>query len=356
MKLALHQRGRAAMEFLGEVSSLANGELLPLAGRKAAGWVDLPATRSLGLSEKRALIGGRLADEPMWRFDRLYTRWVAEQNSRRGLDALEEVRGDVDAFYAAIGGDGGPLRLAPGQDVPAYWTDHEIHLTRGGWDGDEHMGTVIEAIVYPNVIGRAGVGASDAGTSIYDQRDQLARCIRVAPPGRVLELGCGVGRTLAALQRAYPGAQCLGCDLSASGLRFAHATAAEHGWSWELFQAPAERTGLEEASVDLVVTYALLHELPIQAAKAVTAEAFRVLRPGGELVHGDVPPYRELDAFRTLVNDWETEHRGEPFWRGACLTSRTELLESAGFVEVEELPLNPPSPHPWLARGIKPRR
>ena len=43
----------------------------------------------------------------------------------------------------------------------------------------------------------------------------------------------------------------------------------------------AERTNLEDASADLVSCCLVMHELPQSATKAVIAEAYRILRPGG---------------------------------------------------------------------------
>jgi hypothetical protein len=78
-----------------------------------------------------------------------------------------------------------------------------------------------------------------------------------------------------------------------------------------------------------------------------------VLEPGGELVIGDVAPYSQQDAFQTLVMDWETENRNEPFWRGALLLDRVDVLRDAGFVDVEEY-AGGPGTYPWVTRGIKP--
>ena len=42
----------------------------------------------------------------------------------------------------------GPTTLDrnPGQPIPAYWSDHWIHRTHGGWDGHEYMGYIHGAI------------------------------------------------------------------------------------------------------------------------------------------------------------------------------------------------------------------
>ena len=55
--------------------------------------------------------------------------------------------------------------------------------------------------------------------------------------------------------------------------------------------AAAERTGLEDSSVDLVSICLGMHELPREASEAIIAEAFRILRPGGTFaIMVRVPP------------------------------------------------------------------
>src|SRR5690606_40614470 len=87
----------------------------------------------------------------------------------------------------------------------------------------------------------------------------------------LLDVACGTGRFLRQVRLTYPAMRLKGLDLSRpyldearrqlTGLRGA-----------ELIEAPAERMPVEDASVDIVTTIFLFHELPPQVRRAVTAE------------------------------------------------------------------------------------
>jgi Methylase involved in ubiquinone/menaquinone biosynthesis len=60
--------------------------------------------------------------------------------------------------------------------------------------------------------------------------------------------------------------------------------------------APAESTGLPDASFDLVSAFLIFHELPQRAAVAILKEARRILRPGGHFALMDMNPRSEIYA------------------------------------------------------------
>jgi hypothetical protein len=55
-----------------------------------------------------------------------------------------------------------------------------------------------------------------------------------------------------------------------------------------------------------------------------------------------------------VVLDWETENRGEPFWRDALLMDLPGMLTAAGFVDIEAYGIGG-GVHPWVTRARKPR-
>src|SRR5690606_39172996 len=82
---------------------------------------------------------------------------------------------------------------------------------------------------------------------------------------------------------------------------------------------------------DLVFAYILYHELPAQAAREVTAEAYRLLKPGGWFCIADIQQYSDMTPYRAFIADWQTLHNGEPYWRAWGLTDREKLFGDAGF-------------------------
>jgi S-adenosylmethionine-diacylgycerolhomoserine-N-methlytransferase len=132
-------------------------------------------------------------------------------------------------------------------------------------------------------------------------RDRLVRLAvtalpKHATPGgpHIVEVGCGTGRNLAALAKAFPTAQITGIDLCPPML--ARATRAIGGASsrTRLLCTAYERHTLADASVDMVVfSYALSMFNPGFEEALSTARAH--LRPGGIVAVAD---------FRTSPVPW----------------------------------------------------
>ena len=133
------------------------------------------------------------------------------------------------------------------------------------------------------------------------------------PPAAILDLGCSVGMSTFALQALYPQAQITGVDLSPYFLAIAQYRTEQRQRGQEYviqpalaptpetqpltptwLHAPAEATGLPDASFDLVSAHLLFHELPQSAAIDIVREARRLLRPGGYLAIMDMNPRAEI--------------------------------------------------------------
>ncbi len=119
-----------------------------------------------------------------------------------------------------------------------------------------------------------------------------------------LDVGCGTGRLLAFLHDAWPGLRLTGIDLSAPYLGEARRLIGRTA-RVKLIEGAAERLPFEEASLDLVVSSFLLHELPPEVRAQAIAEMARVVKRDGLVVivdsmqKGDQPGWDGLlDLFR----------------------------------------------------------
>ncbi|TDC76349.1 class I SAM-dependent methyltransferase [Actinomadura sp. 7K507] len=348
MDVPVAQRDRAGLEFLGSLQHHAGGVLQPAAGARYASLVPDPPPDIQG---RRRSVAESLGGYGPWLFDRLLTRYVAEEIYVRSIPAAERARPVIEDWLDVPDDAPGSLTLNSGLVPPAYYSAG-FHLTTGGWDGHDLMGVVISDLGYKYVLMPGGVGAVRAGENLMDQRTQVALEAPRRDYRRVLEAGCGNGRFAAVLSREFPDAQYVGVELSKTQLQYARARSAHEGLSWELIQAAAEDTGLPDASVDLVAIFTLFHETPPKATEAILAEMFRVLEPGGDLVMGDIAPFERNDAFRSVVLDWETDHRGEPFMRSFLHTDLPGLVKQAGFGDVEAYGLGK-GDYPWVVRARK---
>ncbi|MBW4563799.1 MAG: class I SAM-dependent methyltransferase [Mojavia pulchra JT2-VF2] len=112
-------------------------------------------------------------------------------------------------------------------------------------------------------------------------------------PQDILDLGCSVGMSTFALQAVYPQAKITGLDLSPYFLAVAEYRSRQRQAQINWVHAPAETTGLPNASFDFVSLFLVCHELPQSATRQIFAEARRLLRPGGHLGIMDMNPKSE---------------------------------------------------------------
>ena len=80
----------------------------------------------------------------------------------------------------------------------------------------------------------------------------------------------------------------------------------------------------------------LLHELPPPALSEVLDEAFRVLRPGGRMVHLDF--YYFPDAFTRFIHYGHGRRNNEPYMQPLAELDLPKALKSKGFTDIEILP------------------
>jgi len=108
---------------------------------------------------------------------------------------------------------------------------------------------------------------------VNDIRPELAFISGLAP-GRVLDIGCGPGWLLSAIDEKW---EKHGVELSAA--------AAEHASQYaDIFVGPFENANFSDESFDLIVMYHVIEhiEVPVEALE----RACRLLRPGGRLLLG----------------------------------------------------------------------
>jgi SAM-dependent methyltransferase len=209
-----------------------------------------------------------------------------------------------------------------------------------------------------------------AGSTLFqvDQRFVQRHC---APPGRLIDLGCGTGRLLIPL--AQQGYRVLGVDLSEEMLRVVGARAAEAGVVVHRLKANlVELDGLADWSFDygvcLFSTLGMLHGA--DARRRALGHAHRLLRPGGKFVlHVHNRWFNVWDpqgrkwllasAIRTLLGQEPAGDRTMPVHQGVAgltlhLFTRREavrLVQDVGFrlLEVQPVSLRPDGRLPWPA-------
>lgn len=223
----------------------------------------------------------------------------------RGLAAFLDSRRETLEAMLARPVPEGMLTLDPALAMPAYYVDCDIHQQPGGLWSD-----ALGGVIYQRAAGGAGGVVSRA--SLHDRFTQVVQAERLEGWGRLVDLGCGYGKSTLPFARALPEAETVGIDLAAPALRLAAQLGAEaQARRLRYVQADARATGLEPGSADVVTSTMVLHELPPEAIAAMLREAARLLRPGGLAIHLDFLPAG--DAFARLLHFGHGRRNNEPF-------------------------------------------
>lgn len=208
--------------------------------------------------------------------------------------------------------------------LPEWYTAWDIHLQPGGvWSSRA------AALVYE-------LGAKLVMMGENDDYEFHRLFAQTALPGRdwnrILDLGCGFGKSTWALKTEFPAAEVTGVDLSAPCLDLAIAKSRARSLPIDFRQADATASGLASNAFDLVTSTMLVHELPIETLPALFAEAARLLAPGGVLAFLDFQPTG--DGFRDLAIIEHSTRNNEPFMAPMMAADLAAMAREVGLRNV----------------------
>lgn len=209
----------------------------------------------------------------------------------------------------------GSLKLDPTLEIPRYHRAVDIHLQPGGYHTDFRPDDVAAGVVYDKGINLYMGGALGPENNLMG--DTLVAYLREKHPQfrprRVLDMGCAIGNSTLVWARAFPDAEVHGIDVGAPVLRYAHARAQALGVAAHFSQQNAEHTSFEAGSFDLVISHIVLHETSKTALVNVLRESHRLLRPGGLMLHLEIP--RGKTVIEKFMHNWESYNNNETFCR-----------------------------------------
>jgi len=251
------------------------------------------------------------------------------------IPPLERQRDELKGKAAKLGRTAakGSLTLQPGFEVPRSVSAVDVHLMAGNYDGEYDQDDLAAGALYDNGLAVFSFGLM--GQNLDDIGQSIARFIKLKypdfAPQRILDLGCTIGHNTGSWKDTYPKAEVHGIDVAAPCLRYASARAQAQGREMHFHQMNAEAVDFPDASFDLVFSSMFLHEVPRKGIAKVFSEAHRVLRPGGLMLHMELPPNSQLSPYDAFYLDWDSYYNNEPYYKPFRDLKPEVLCRQAGF-------------------------
>lgn len=306
------------------------------------------------LLERKVLpkLSPRDGDDPLYAARKAMEKELPYQNWMTLMRSAQQMMWDavgrcVDRQYSDLESRAGEcwgdeqVRFDENFEVPRYLTAVDTHLMPGSYYTQRSSSDVRQGAVFD--LAAAIYHRGQNGNELNDVRghtivSHLWERFPELEAAKLLELGCTVGHSTAAVAGYFPDAELHAIDIGLPVLRYAQARARSLGIKNVHFaQENAETLSYPDASFDVVYSSVMLHETSAKALPRIMSECYRVLKPGGVVIHLEVPiRYESMSLAEKLRGEYETHYNNEPFWRGACTADLVGALRAAGFEGVEE--------------------
>lgn len=211
--------------------------------------------------------------------------------------------------------------------LPKYYTGMDVHQHRGGLWSDITAGFAYE------------YGARTTTPLLGETHEDLhTRFTELVVDGarlhRILDLGCGFGKSTRPFVQQCPNASVEAVDLSEPCLYVAAQFARQAGTrNVRYSQQDARHTNFPDESFGLVTSTMLLHEMPVKSVTQLFEECYRVLEPGGRMAHLDF--YVLPDEFARFMHYGHSKRNNEVFMVGLAEMDLPRVLEDLGFGDVK---------------------
>ena len=162
-------------------------------------------------------------------------------------------------------------------------------------------------------------------------KSALIEQAHLQPDQVVLDIGCGTGTLILLLKHTHPEVAVVGLDVDPDVLEIARRKAEQARQTPVLQQGAATHLPYADGRFDRVFASLMLHHMTREDKRQALEEAFRVLRPGGELHVADFGnPHDPLMWLISLPIRWAEELHDN------ILGQLPVFMVRAGFRPVEE--------------------
>ena len=270
--------------------------------------------------------------------DPYYQMWSAMQRSSQEMvwdsvtDTVERQLPELIA-KARQPGNKGSLTLDPDLEIPSYLTAKDIHLQPGAYHTDSAADDVAAGAVYDRgtyIYSMGGLGTGNDGLGQLGFGFFKSEFLD-AKPERILDMGCTIGGSGVYWAQQMPGVEFHAIDVGAPVLRYGHARAESLGVAVHFSQQNAEHTNFEDESFDVVTSHILLHETSRKAIQNLFNESYRLLKPGGIMMHMDLPQFQDDPPLERFLSAWEIYNNNEHFYGQLREMDLIDVCQKAGF-------------------------
>jgi len=288
--------------------------------RRAALQEDAPQT----VQEVRDMIGGTLDYQIYAWLERHLQRF--KYSGRYGLAPYHRERREELLAPLSDMADNPLLEVDPDFEQPKYYRAVDIHQHPGGVWSEDTAGFEYER--------GARSTTPMMGGKHRDLHQRFTDLVAEGgAPARILDMGCGFGKSTQPFYETFGEATIEAIDLSAPCVTYgAWAAGKAQVGNTRFRQMSAYETDYGNEEFDLVTSTMLIHELPPPQIHQMFDEAKRVLQPGGRMVHLD---FHSLpDVFSRFIHYGHGRRNNEPFMEPWAEMDVVSVLQEKGFEDV----------------------
>ena len=229
----------------------------------------------------------------------------------------------------------GSLELDNKIDMPRYLTAYDIHQQPGGYHAESTEDDIAPGVVYDISLPIYSRNSMGNDNDLLSQAiiSHIEKYIDNLKPEKILDMGCAIGNSTLPFAKIFPDSEIYGIDVASPCLRYAHARANALGVTAHFSQQNAEKTRFSKETFDLVTSCLFLHETSHDAVPKIINETYRLLKPGGWMIHLDVYPFHRdvIEPLYDFLKDWEVTNNNENFSGSLRNMDLQKIFEDAGF-------------------------
>ena len=228
------------------------------------------------------------------------------------------------------------LKLNPETKLPRYVAAIDHHCMPGSYhtelvDGDVTGAANYDVGIFATTGGMLGLYNDGGGQAIAKWIKETLPALK---PERILDLGAGLGHNVLPIAQAFPEAEMVAVDVGAPMLRYGAARAKSMGVENVTFVQGdvSDLSQYPDESFDLIHSCMFLHETSMTSMPKIFKETYRLLKPGGLVLHVEQPQYDPaMPLFEQAMRDWDAFYNNEPFWTKMHEIDLDRFMVEAGF-------------------------